>query len=313
MKYRRRQEHFSVSFLDVISCGFGAIVLLVLLSKEDVENSGPSVSVIMEQMNTLSANQTTYHETLRQVTDLRVQAEDLDQVNDMNEAILSQSSRDIANRMQELSALKEQVSHLESRLQQARQHQREPPPAPEIPNVGGIPVDRKYVIFIIDTSGSMKLIWDKVLDQVEDILEIHPTVEGFQIMNDNGNYLVTAYQGRWIPDTPSRRKSILQAMKQWNSHSRSNPVPGIVTALRSYARDRRDTSIYVLGDEFLDSSYDQSVKEIRRRNADAITQQPLARIHGIAFYNRRSSANDQFSILMREVARLNDGAFVAIR
>lgn len=44
MKRRNRQfEIFSLSFLDLISCGFGAVVLLVLISKTSVDVSSSSL------------------------------------------------------------------------------------------------------------------------------------------------------------------------------------------------------------------------------------------------------------------------------
>ena len=40
MKHRRKGiDIFSLSFLDVISCGFGAVVMLILISKTDVDVS----------------------------------------------------------------------------------------------------------------------------------------------------------------------------------------------------------------------------------------------------------------------------------
>ena len=40
MKLRKKQfEIFSLSFLDVISCAFGAVIMLILISKTDVDVS----------------------------------------------------------------------------------------------------------------------------------------------------------------------------------------------------------------------------------------------------------------------------------
>ncbi len=54
--------------------------------------------------------------------------------------------------------------------------------------VGGIPVDSDYVIFIVDTSGSMQNIWSRVTSEMKSVLAIHPKVKGFQIMNDMGTH-----------------------------------------------------------------------------------------------------------------------------
>src|SRR5690606_35716495 len=65
---------------------------------------------------------------------------------------------------------------------------------------GGIPVDSEYIIFIIDTSGSMyNYVWDMLLEKVGETLDLYPQVKGFQVMNDEGIYMFSGYRGKWIP------------------------------------------------------------------------------------------------------------------
>ena len=52
-------------------------------------------------------------------------------------------------------------------------------------------------------------------------------------MNDMGRYMFETYSGRWIPDTPSRRRAVVD-LKGWNSFSNSSPVEGIVAAVRGF-------------------------------------------------------------------------------
>ena len=59
----------------------------------------------------------------------------------------------------------------------------------------------------------MRQIWDRVMAEISNILDIHPKVEGFQILNDNGLHLIDAYRYKWIPDTPSRRNNVLKILK----------------------------------------------------------------------------------------------------
>src|SRR3546814_19764344 len=85
----------------------------------------------------------------------------------------------------------------------------EKPSATDSP-IGGIPVDSEYIIFVIDTPGSMKQgAWSLVVRKMEEILSSYPKVLGDQIMNDQGYYMFQAYAGPWIPDTPPRRTFIL--------------------------------------------------------------------------------------------------------
>jgi hypothetical protein len=45
--------------------------------------------------------------------------------------------------------------------------------------IGGVPVDSEYIIFIIDTSGSMqRFAWPLVRRKMSEILEIYPVCRG---------------------------------------------------------------------------------------------------------------------------------------
>jgi hypothetical protein len=82
---------------------------------------------------------------------------------------------------------------------------RRPPESP----VGGIPVDSEYIIFIIDTSGSMqRFAWPLVRQKMAQVLDAYPKVKGLQIMNDEGVYMFSRYSGKWIPETGERKVRI---------------------------------------------------------------------------------------------------------
>jgi len=79
--------------------------------------------------------------------------------------------------------------------------------------VGGIAVDSEYIIFVIDTSGSMQSVaWPQVLRKVSETLSIYPRVKGIQVMNDMGDFMFTRYAGGWIEDTPALRNSIIRTL-----------------------------------------------------------------------------------------------------
>ncbi|MFP3355485.1 VWA domain-containing protein, partial [Pseudoalteromonas sp. SIMBA_153] len=58
-------------------------------------------------------------------------------------------------------------------------------------DVGGIPTDAEYVVFVIDNSGSMSggRGWSRVISVVNDIIESHPKMKGFQIMAADGDFM----------------------------------------------------------------------------------------------------------------------------
>ena len=52
----------------------------------------------------------------------------------------------------------------------------------------------------------MLTIWDKVSNKIENILNIHPDVKGFQILNDMGVPLISGYENKWIRYTSMEEK-----------------------------------------------------------------------------------------------------------
>jgi hypothetical protein len=176
--------------------------------------------------------------------------------------------------------------------------------------VGGIPVDSDYVIFIVDTSGSMQSIWNRVSKEILNVLSIHPEVIGFQILNDQGKSLVSGYSGRWIPDTPQRRKSVMRVFGSWTDASNSSPVEGIEMALKRYAKPGQSTAIYVFGDDYTGSSYDPIIAKITKMNRLQQDGQRLAKIHAVGFLSKFTTG--RFGILMRELTKRNGGTFLAL-
>ena len=310
---RRRSsgEVFGLAFLDVIACGFGAIVLLLLISKPAPIESGdealPSAdAAALEEASDLASRLRARWEALRAL--LASEPERPAASHDEDRA-LDEAIRLAGERLDRLRRDNRGLARVEESLRRATL--RAPAPATErSPEVGGIPVDSEHVIFIVDTSGSMQSIWDEVIDVMDRVLDIHPKVSGFQVLNDNGAYLVGGYRRRWIRDTPALRRSILNALRNWGAMSNSSPVEGLETALRTYARRDRKTAIYIFGDDFSGASYDRVLETLRELNVDPATGSTRVRVHAVGFVS--SQIHDRYATLMREVTRNHDGAFLAL-
>ena len=162
----------------------------------------------------------------------------------------------------DLKAVQQRLSEEMRRL--LSQSGSKPPPNNAV--IGGIPVDSEYIIFIVDTSGSMQsLAWPLVVRKVEEVLSIYPAVKGIQVMNDMGRYMFETYKGHWIPDSPARRKAIVDRIKTWKSFSNSSPVEGVVAAIRKFYRADRRISLYIFGDDFTGSNMDDVIEEVAVR------------------------------------------------
>ncbi|MFQ5344810.1 MAG: vWA domain-containing protein [Mariprofundus sp.] len=312
MKPRRADiEIFSLSFLDIISCGFGAVILLVLISKPLAGTNPPDVDTTRHLLEQVIAAQDHVSESSKQLEKEQETLSRLQQLRALLNSSEASAKKQLGAKIRELEKLDgdlEGLSLVESSLQRASI--RPSSSTTRDQEVGGIPVDSDYVIFIVDTSGSMINIWQRVSREVLNVLKIHPKVKGFQIMNDNGIHLISSYAGKWIPDTPQRRKAVMRMFGSWQSASNSSPVEGLEVALKRYAKPGTSLSIYVFGDDYSGSSYGPIIETIDQLNRNRATGKRLAKIHAIGFMSQYTT--NRFSILMRELTKRNGGTFLAL-
>jgi hypothetical protein len=328
MKLRRREaEVFSLSFLDCICCGFGAIILLLVLTEVDQpvvieraqESMNGQVRRLQEELFVLRGETDQLNRELKgRIAALRTERArlaalqgDLTEVH--GEFAASRTNAAATNIIEGelVSAFQELTAEME-RLQKA------PKPVPVVKtpvvSVGGIPVDSEYVVFVIDTSGSMvENHWQATADIMREALDIYPQVKGMQVINDQGRYMFTSRLGQWLTDSPDLRQRIRNTLPKWTPFSKSNPVPGIEFALRNYRKSGQRISIYVVGDDFAGESMQAAAESIAQLNAED-GKRPRARIHAIGFPEGSNAAftSVQFSALMRVVTGQNDGTFVGI-
>jgi len=149
------------------------------------------------------------------------------------------------------------------------------------------------------------------------VLRVHPKVKGIQVINDMGRYMYSAYAGRWIPDTPARRKAVIARVRTWKSFSNSSPVEGVLHAVKRFFKKDRRISLYVFGDDFSSGSIDVVLREIARINKKDVSGNPSVRIHTfgfpVLFLNNIGKANRiRFAHLMRLLAEQNAGSFVGL-
>jgi hypothetical protein len=182
--------------------------------------------------------------------------------------------------------------------------------------VAGLPVDSEYIIFIIDTSGSMaNYEWTQMQHKMQEVLDAYPTVKGWQVTSDQGTYMFPSYRGRWLPDTPAQRKLVLDRLRDWFPFSASSPANGIVEAIRTYGNSGNKVSLYVFGDEFTGPSIDSVVRTVDMINRENAQGDRLVRIHALGFPVRPDApqfTSIRFSALMRVLCARNGGTFVGL-
>ncbi len=326
-KQRRDIQVFSLSFLDCICCGFGAIILLFVLSKfaepviiEEVREDLQSVIArLQEEHHEIQGETHVLNRKLLHVKEqLSMERERLarlqgDLSNIKGEFVASRQNAAVQNTIEgRLARALQDLTEEMQRLLKNR-HRR-------VDNsIGGIPVDSEYIIFIIDTSGSMQsYAWRSARKKLAETLKVYPKVKGIQVMNDMGDYMFHQYQGKWIPDSPARRKAILRRMITWHPFSNSSPVEGIRTAIRAFYDPKKKISLYVFGDEYSGNAIQPVLDEVGRINKAGTGGERLVRIHAVGFPvlvadSRGIGATGQrFATLMRALCQENGGTFVGL-
>ncbi len=322
---RRDTETFSMSFLDCICCGFGAIILLLVLnefgepiqleqSKKDLEGQivkwkaevfdirGMAVVLereLRERIEQLTEEQKRLARLRGDLSDVegrhRASTEEEEALEKLT-ATLTETRRAMIDETRELREI-------------SRQQVYEQP-------VAGIPIDSEYVIFVVDTSGSMQSQnWRYAEQKLGEVLNIYPKLKGIQVMDDEGGYMFTEYRGKWIPDSPARRKAILARFRNWQAFSNSSPSEGIIAAIRTFWTREHKISLYMVGDEFTGPSIQEVVDTVDRINRSDKTGERLVRIHALGFpipgqYPQHTSM--RYSTLMRILCARNGGVFVGL-
>jgi hypothetical protein len=319
MSRRRRPEEadsLNLSFLDAISCGFGAIILLLVITllfePATIQETRADVQGLIERLQKELAEIRGETTTLT----LAVSAPPSDE-----EQVLARLRADLTKirgryrasvqpepetaEMGELRAARQQLTEEMRRLLASYR------PPPNDTTVGGIPVDSEYIIFVIDNSGSMQAVWPTVKAKVKETLDVYPRIKGIQVFSSGGDYLLRGTARRWIPDSRSSRAQVLRAMEDWPG-TVSNPTDGIVAAIQTfYAPDKR-ISVYVFGDDFQGRVVEGVIRQIENVNRPDGRGKRLVRIHGIGFPTDASANPTAFAAFMRALCDRSGGTFVAL-
>ncbi len=326
---RRHIEIFSLSFLDCICCGFGAIILLFVLTM------GSQTEAMRELHNRL---QRIMRQHLATLAKFRMEKEDLQREQIKSSQVAK--AKDEHETLQSLLARIQQQIELQRLAQQKVQVEiddlqqdlaaRQKKPELELPiepTPVGLPAGPNHICFVIDSSGSMRdptseRIWPVALRKFDEVLDAYPQVKGVQFLDADGRFIFGGRgDERWLEDTPEVRAAIKQALFRYDIFSNSNPVPGILRALRQL-HDKENPEmkmgIFILGDEFtgtadtvlrrLDELNPRDEHGDRRVIISAIGFPTAVRI-GFSMGN----TGVKYANLMREVAYQHDGAFIALQ
>lgn len=325
---RRAEESISIAFLDVITCGIGAIILLLMIAKpppavapEPVNDPRVAqIAQLQRQLFGLQDERSTAEAELA-VTTPKLRALE-DEAQHLRAALIAaqmsarSAEQAVAKDAAERGKLRIAQQSLSEEMQRLRAQRTRDQPA----LVGGIPIDSDYLIFIIDTSDSMKShAWAKLKRQMQDTLAVYPHIKGLQVISDGGVYMFADKARQWLPDTAVQRAQILAELDSWEAPSHSNPRDGIYKAIEDFYRADRKISLFIFGDEFANDSIHEVVDYVSHINPPDTSGHPQVRIHAIGFpasFGNKSKLYQEsavrFAALMRRLTLANGGTFVGL-
>jgi hypothetical protein len=335
---RRQTQVFSLAFLDCICCGFGAVILIFVLSVDAHEK---------EKLQALLDVNRALAEQVAALTKLRASKEDLEKSNarvatlvtdarlrnDSLHALIDELEKGLQREKRGQEALLVDIDDLKKEIaarQKKPEHEivlKEVKPAPI-----GLPIGSNYIAFIVDTSGSMRDpnhggLWPIVIRTIETVLDSYPAIEGIQLIDGDGRFVLgrrnATGTAAWLPDTPQTRSEIKQRLRRYEQDTVSNPVPGMLNAMR-YLYDKENPSmrmgVFVFGDEFNSPDpADKVINTLEQLNPADQNGNRRVVINAIGF---PTTIRYQFSMgntglryanLMRTVTYLHGGAFIALQ
>ena len=318
---RRNIDEIGLSFLDVICCGFGAVILLLMIVKlvEPIVVHDPIFS---------GSDDLPKRDTIRKIVDetddLRDRLALTDQDASRNVAYLANIRKELieiehrsvakAHDLASLSFAKQQLLAAKQSLTDEMERLLGVDFVRSDNLIGGITVDSEYIIFIIDTSGSMRTwAWGLLQRKIRETLSIYPAVKGIQLLNASGEYLFPEFAGQWISDSASRRRQISARLASWRSQSESNPVKGIRRAISTFYSKDHKISIFIFGDDYRGGSIENVVDTVDAINRSDTEEGRRVRIHAVGFpIVVGTQSGNRFAALMRELTYRNGGTFVGL-
>ena len=264
---RRTFEVFSLSFLDCICCGFGAMLLLFVLTIG--KNSTAQRSVISELESAISRIQNQLRKTeevtgtIRDSIRLRdLQIAEETATEQSRRKSLTELKEELALLLQEKSSMKEELDRLLAQKKEIPKVE-EPPPVP-IPNVQrrqyltGFNFEGKSMLFLVEASGGMlgytvdeaiayvgksdeekraSPKWLQVIKSVQWVIANLQPDQAFQVVvfNTEARALIADSEGEWFDSQDRRRVAdVLKALADLTPAGGANLERAFITAREKF-------------------------------------------------------------------------------
>lgn len=160
---RRETEIFSLSFMDCICCGFGAVLLLFILTTgQKADSSEETVEELKQRVAEMEKEITKEQDELAKMArPAAMTAEELAAVREENRSIkrkADEMDEELKQLLRQLAALKNEEAKLLADLKAMPEEEQQPVPIPEVDRrqyLTGVQMEGSHVLFVVRASGSM--------------------------------------------------------------------------------------------------------------------------------------------------------------
>ena len=160
---RRETEIFSMSFMDCICCGFGAVLLLFILTTgQKADYSEDTVDVLKQRVKEMDVEivreQDELKKLARPVALTEAELKEVQEENLNTRRKADEYEEELKRLLRQLAALKNEEAKLLADLKNMPEEEQQPVPIPEIDRrqyLTGVRMEGSHVLFIVRASGSM--------------------------------------------------------------------------------------------------------------------------------------------------------------
>ena len=160
---RRETEVFSLAFLDCICCGFGAVILVFILTlSQKIHVDKSSVDEASDRLKQMQKDITTSQADLDRIAQIlaaaQLELQDVDAKNTVDQLKLTARQRELLLMLQRTGAMKDALAALLGEKKNLPTEDHAPVPIPNIDRrqyLTGVRLEGDFVLFVVRCSGSM--------------------------------------------------------------------------------------------------------------------------------------------------------------
>jgi flagellar biosynthesis GTPase FlhF len=160
---RRETEIFSMSFMDCICCGFGAVLLLFILTTGQKSDYGKDTveqlkKQIVEMEREITDERTELDKMVRPAALTAEELAAMEEENQNTKRKADDEEEELKQLLRQIAALKNEEAKLLADLKNMPEEEQQPVPIPEVDRrqyLTGVEMEGSHVLFVVRASGSM--------------------------------------------------------------------------------------------------------------------------------------------------------------